>query len=163
MKTLHDVIAETKTTITEITSEGKKLWKVITSDGKELFGELGYKVFNPDWTCRGKQYVAAEKFKTITGIDVNNPDGHTECYHPENVFFPGDKVTIRSNLSTRDNIPFTVNEHMSALAGREATIISIRRRDRDKTHVNYKIDIDGGRWNWSCLAFEGCGFEGKEA
>ena len=63
MKNLHEVIADTQTTITEITSEGKKLWKVITSTGEELIGELGYKVFNPDWRCRRMQYTVGEKFE----------------------------------------------------------------------------------------------------
>ena len=44
------------------------------SEQKEV---RGYKVFNPDWTCRGFQYKVGENkeiFKKMTGIDVNEGD-----------------------------------------------------------------------------------------
>lgn len=31
----------------------------------------GYKVFNPDWTCRGFQYEVGKIFEQCTGIKVD--------------------------------------------------------------------------------------------
>lgn len=36
----------------------------------------GYKVFNPDWTCRGKQYVCGEKFEEDVELSVCNTGMH---------------------------------------------------------------------------------------
>ena len=36
----------------------------------------GYKVFNPDWTCRGKQYVCGEKFEEDVKLSVCNTGMH---------------------------------------------------------------------------------------
>ena len=70
MKTLYDLLAESDVNVTEITHEDKKLWRISTPDYGELIGEIGYKFFNPDWTCRGMQYQSGKLFEEDGAPDM---------------------------------------------------------------------------------------------
>ena len=60
MKTILDVIRDTNAVITA--RDGK--WEVKMPDKEELFiGELGFKVLNPDWTCRNLQYAPGNNYE----------------------------------------------------------------------------------------------------
>ena len=61
MKTMLDVIRDTKAVITS-REDGK--WEVKMHDKEEVFvGELGFKVLNPDWTCRNMQYAPGNNYE----------------------------------------------------------------------------------------------------
>lgn len=43
---------------------------------KTTNGVHGYKVFNPDWTCRDKQYTCPGRFEEDVKLDVCNKGMH---------------------------------------------------------------------------------------
>ena len=52
-------------------------------DKKEVF--IGFKGFNPDWTCRGFQYEVGKSYKTEENIKLCEKGFHA-CQMPLNVF-----------------------------------------------------------------------------
>ena len=95
----------------------------------------------------------AEKFKLITGIDVNNPNGHTCCYKTLNHLEVGDKVII--SLSPDYDGPFGYDQMMLSYTGKVATITKAYDREAaDPCYVDYRIDLDNGSWRWSSMMFD---------
>ena len=69
----------------------------------------------------------------------------------------GDKVTIRKHL--RSKRYYGTNNcvsYMLSLRGKEATIEGVFHlgNKNNKPRIEYKIDIDGGRWYWTEQMFE---------
>ena len=63
---------------------------------KQVKNIKGYKVFNPDWTCRGKQYTCPGKFEEDVNLSVCNRGMHfckkaADCFNYYN-FSPKNKV-----------------------------------------------------------------------
>ena len=96
----------------------------------------------------------AEKFKAITGIDVNNSDAHIDCYRRKDRLMPGDKVIIDD--LTRYSGPFGANDDMCKLAGKVATITKVCDCGEDEINpksIRHEIDLDNGTWSWSIAMF----------
>ena len=96
----------------------------------------------------------AEKFKAITGIDVNNSDAHIDCYRRKDRLMPGDKVIIDD--LTRYSGPFGANDDMCKLAGKVATITKVCDYGEDEINpksIRHEIDLDNGTWSWSIAMF----------
>ena len=74
-----------------------------------------------------------KKFKLITGIDVNDPNGHTRCYKALDRFEVGDKVTI--SLTPDYDGPFGFDHCMLAYTGQVATITKVY--DPESTDPRY--------------------------
>ena len=102
----------------------------------------------------------ADKFKKITGIDVNDENGHTRCYRISWVKKPcyevGEKVIIKSLDSKHDDgFVFGVNSRMEQYSGQTATITDVE-KGRDMDHYRYFIDLDRkNEWAWSASMFSG--------